>query len=181
MRGVEIDVMRSVGSAKTSFSRLSCAGVLRAERSASSSVRRAHSSHPRAVAHRHIRLARSSLGERLDALTEFDRAIVLAGGWQTSKETAYIQATRARHGTDWYLARDQLGEEGQDPDRIMRLARDMSRSRAHTPSVIHREIPGPSWDPSRDPLHLSRLIPHVGRLMPRPARDTPDREIGRGR
>ncbi len=26
--------------------------------------------------------------------------------WQTSKETAYVQATRARHGTDWYLARD---------------------------------------------------------------------------
>jgi hypothetical protein len=30
---------------------------------------------------------------------------VLTGGWQTSKETAYVQATRARKGTDWYLAR----------------------------------------------------------------------------
>ena len=28
---------------------------------------------------------------------------VLTGGWQTSKETAYVQATRARHGTDWHL------------------------------------------------------------------------------
>jgi conjugative relaxase-like TrwC/TraI family protein len=110
-----------------------------------------------------------------------DRAVVLTGGWQTSKETAYVQATRARHGTDWYLARDQLGEEGQDHDRITRLAGRMTQSRAHTPSVIHREIPGPSWDLSRDPLHLDRLIPHVGKLMRTPARDTPDRDIGRGR
>jgi conjugative relaxase-like TrwC/TraI family protein len=110
-----------------------------------------------------------------------DRSVVLTGGWQTSKETAYVQATRARHGTDWYLARDQLGEEGQDPDRITRLAGRMHRSRAHTPSVIHREIPGPSWDPSRDPLRLDRLIPHVGKLMRTPARDAPDHDVGRGR
>jgi ATP-dependent exoDNAse (exonuclease V) alpha subunit len=110
-----------------------------------------------------------------------DRAIVLTGSWQTSKESAYVQATRARKGTDWYLARDQLGIEGQDPDRITRLAERMTRSRARTPSVIHREIPGPSWDPSRDPLRLSRLIPHVGRLVRTPARHAPDRNVGRGR
>ncbi|MGC2375388.1 MAG: hypothetical protein WA484_16100 [Solirubrobacteraceae bacterium] len=110
-----------------------------------------------------------------------DRAVVLTGGWQTSKETAYVQATRARHGTDWYLARDQLGEEGQDPDRITRLSQRMNRSRAHTPSVTHREAAGPSWDPSRDPLRLSRLIPHVGKLMRTPTRDAPDHDIARGR
>jgi ATP-dependent exoDNAse (exonuclease V) alpha subunit len=110
-----------------------------------------------------------------------DRSVVLTGGWQTSKETAYVQATRARHGTDWYLARDQLGEEGQDPDRITRLAGRMNRSRAHTPSVTHREIPGPSWDPSRDPLRLDRLFPHVGKLMRTPTRDAPDHDLERGR
>jgi ATP-dependent exoDNAse (exonuclease V) alpha subunit len=110
-----------------------------------------------------------------------DRAVVLTGGWQTSRESAYVQATRARHGTDWYLARDQLGEEGQDPDRIMRLAERMNRSRAHTPSVTHREIPGPSWDPSRDPLRLSRLIPHLGQHLRAPGHDSSDRDIGRGR
>lgn len=108
-----------------------------------------------------------------------DRAVVLTGRWQTSKETAYVQATRARHGTDWYLARDQLGQEGQDPDRITRLAGWMNRSRAHTPSVTHRETPGPSWDPSRDPLRLDRLIPHVGNLIRTRAHDAPDRDIGR--
>ncbi len=110
-----------------------------------------------------------------------DRAVVLTGGWQTSKETAYVQATRARKGTDWYLARDQLGQEGQDPDRITRLAGRMNRNRAHTPSVTHREAPGPSWDPSRDPLRLDRLITHVGKLLRTPAHDAPDRDIGRGR
>lgn len=110
-----------------------------------------------------------------------DRAVVLTGGWQTSKETAYVEATRARKGTDWYIARDQLGIEGQDPERITRLAERMTQSRARAPSVIHREIPGPEWDPSRDPLRLSRLIPHVDWLMRTPARDAPDREVGRER
>ncbi len=110
-----------------------------------------------------------------------DRAVVLTGGWQTSKESAYVQATRARHGTDWYLARDQLGEEGQDPDRITRLAGRMNRSRAHTPSVTHREAPGPSWDPSRDPLHALNLLPHVSQLIHLVERETLHDDAGRGR
>jgi conjugative relaxase-like TrwC/TraI family protein len=105
-----------------------------------------------------------------------DRSVVLTGGWQTSKETAYVQATRARHGTDWYLARDQLGEEGQDPDRITRLSRRMNRSRMRPPSTVHREMADRAWDPTRDPLRLSRLIPHLGQLTRTPARD-----MGRGR
>jgi ATP-dependent exoDNAse (exonuclease V) alpha subunit len=51
-----------------------------------------------------------------------ERSVVLTGGWQTSKETAYVEATRARHGTNWFIARDDLGTEGQDPQRITRLA-----------------------------------------------------------
>ena len=56
---------------------------------------------------------------------------MLTGGWQTSKETAYVEATRARHGTDWFIARDDLGDEGQDAARITRLAQQMCNSRAH--------------------------------------------------
>jgi hypothetical protein len=78
-----------------------------------------------------------------------DHAIMLTGGWQTSKESAYVQASRARHGTDWYLARDQLGHEGQDSDRITRLAHHMTTSRAHQPSITYEE----TWDPTLDPLH----------------------------
>lgn len=62
-----------------------------------------------------------------------ERSVVLTGGWQTSKETAYVEATRARHGTSWFIARDDLGTEGQDAARITRLARQMCNSRAQTP------------------------------------------------
>ena len=70
-----------------------------------------------------------------------ERSVVLTGGWQTSKETAYVEATRARHGTDWFIARDDLGNEGQDAARITRLAQKMCNSRAQTPSLAHPERP----------------------------------------
>lgn len=105
-----------------------------------------------------------------------DRAVVLTGGWQTSKETAYVQATRARHGTDWHVARDQLGEDGQDPDRITRLAQRMSNSRLQAPSIDYRELRGPTWDPARDPLHLDRLLPYMRWLARTPMRDAPEHD-----
>jgi hypothetical protein len=104
-----------------------------------------------------------------------DRAVVLTGGWQTSKETVYVQATRARHGTDWHLGRDQHGEEGQDPDRITRLAQRMSNSRLQAPSVDYRELPGAARRPTRDPLRLRHLLPHTSWLVRIPSRDAHDR------
>ncbi|HEY5285935.1 MAG TPA: MobF family relaxase [Solirubrobacteraceae bacterium] len=109
-----------------------------------------------------------------------DRAVVLTGGWQTSKETAYVQATRARHGTDWYLARDQLGEEGQDPDRIQRFAQLMTHSRSHTPSLAHRESEPRDWVPSRVPLRLRDLLPHTD-LLRTLDRHEPELDNDRGR
>ena len=47
------------------------------------------------------------------------RTLVVTGGWQTSKETAYVEASPApANGTDWFVARDDLGDEGHDTDRI---------------------------------------------------------------
>jgi ATP-dependent exoDNAse (exonuclease V) alpha subunit len=110
-----------------------------------------------------------------------DRAVVLTGGWQTSKESAYVQATRARHGTDWHLARDQLGEEGHDPHRITRLAQRMTNSRIHTPSVAYPESADLAWNPTRDPLRLRCFVPCIDRLLRAPAERTPNRDVGRGR
>jgi ATP-dependent exoDNAse (exonuclease V) alpha subunit len=70
-----------------------------------------------------------------------ERSVVLTGGWQTSKETAYVEATRARQATEWFLARDELGAEGQDERRVMRLAGRMRQSRAQTPSLTIRSSP----------------------------------------
>jgi conjugative relaxase-like TrwC/TraI family protein len=69
------------------------------------------------------------------------RTLVVTGGWQTSKEAAYVEASRARQGTDWYVNRQDLGTDGHDTNRIQRLARDMSRSRTQTPSLAHRALP----------------------------------------
>lgn len=139
-------------------------------------------------------------GEQLDSLrlayaqhvyrqqgATVERSIIITGGWQTSKETAYVEATRARHGTDWYIARDDLGEEGQDEQRVIRLASKMSQSRAQTPSIMHRERAGPDWSPSLDPLR-SRDSPQAlspWRTLARLARsrhcDAPDRSVDHGR
>ena len=110
-----------------------------------------------------------------------ERSVVLTGGWQTSKETAYVEATRARHGTTWFVARDDLGNEGQDAARIARLAQKMCNSRAQTPSLAHLERHDLGWQPSRDPLRLRHILRPAHWLTRQSARDAPDHSIGRGR
>ncbi len=110
-----------------------------------------------------------------------ERSVVLTGGWQTSKETAYVEATRARHGTDWFIARDDLGYEGQDPQRITRLAQKMCNSRAQTPLLAYPEPPDPGWAPSRSPLRLRSTLSPTRWLTRLPLRDPPSHGIGRGR
>ena len=107
------------------------------------------------------------------------RTLVVTGGWQTSKEPAYVEASRARQGTDWYVNRDELGTEGHDTDRIKRLAHNMSRSHAQTPSLAHPELPDPEWGtgfhipraPSRSFLHgAARTIHRMAKPPPAPER-----------
>ena len=102
------------------------------------------------------------------------RTLVVTGGWQTSKEPAYVEASRAREGTDWYVNRQDLGEHGHDTDRIKRLARDMGRSRTQTPSLAHPEPPGyerwPGFDrtiASRGPERYAPRLPGIIRTLHR--------------
>jgi conjugative relaxase-like TrwC/TraI family protein len=69
------------------------------------------------------------------------RTLVVTGGWQTNKESAYVEASRARQGTNWFVSREELGIVGQDIDRIGRLAENMRRSYAQIPSLAHPELP----------------------------------------
>jgi conjugative relaxase-like TrwC/TraI family protein len=75
------------------------------------------------------------------------RTLVVTGGWQTSKEPAYVEASRARQGTDWYVSRQDLGIEGHDSDRIQRLAQNMRKSHAQTPSLAYPELPDRDYGP----------------------------------
>jgi hypothetical protein len=57
----------------------------------------------------------------------------------------------------------------------------MTNSRIHTPSVAYRESPDLAWNPTRDPQRIRRFMPHIYRLLRTPARNAPDRDVGRGR
>ncbi len=98
------------------------------------------------------------------------RTLVVTGGWQTSKEPAYVEAARARQGTDWFVSRQDLGLEGHDIDRIGRLAQNMRRSHAQTPSLAHPELPdidyGPRFHHTIAPSRASR-IPGIARAISR--------------
>jgi conjugative relaxase-like TrwC/TraI family protein len=104
-----------------------------------------------------------------------ERALILTGGWQTSKEPAYVEASRARHGTDWYVSRHDLGTEGQDAERIKRLAQQMRQSRAQTPSLHYTEIAA-TPEPTHDLTRSRRRLPNLARLLTRLARHTLGRD-----
>ncbi len=107
-----------------------------------------------------------------------ERSVVLTGGWQTSKETAYVEATRARHRTDWFIARDDLGAEGQDAAHITRLAQQMRNSRAQTPSLAYPEFPGPDYGPgfTRTIAPSPTRLPGIARALHRIAASQPTPE-----
>jgi conjugative relaxase-like TrwC/TraI family protein len=107
------------------------------------------------------------------------RTLVVTGGWQTSKEPAYVEASRARQGTAWFVSREDLGTEGHDTDRIQRLATNMRRSHAQTPSLAHPELPDPEYGRGYTcPIAPSRRsrIPGIARTISRLAQPrTPER------
>lgn len=107
-----------------------------------------------------------------------ERSVVVTGGWQTSKESSYVQASRARQGTEFFLAREELGSEGLDAARVERLSEKMRTSRAHTPSLEHAELPDPDWGPG-----FAHVIAHGRNLLPgiTPERESnPDRDRAPG-
>lgn len=97
------------------------------------------------------------------------RTLVVTGGWQTSKEPAYVEASRARQGTDWYVSREELGAHGQDARRIKRLAEAMGRSRTQTPSLAYPKLTDPEWEPgfthSLERYGPERYIPRLSGLV----------------
>jgi conjugative relaxase-like TrwC/TraI family protein len=122
-----------------------------------------------------LRLGYASHIHRAQGAT-VSRTLIVTGGWQTSKEPAYVEASRAREGTDWYVNRQDLGEHGHDSDRIKRLARDMSRSRTQTPSLARSERPGHEWGPDftltvdlHGPERYAPRLPGIIRILHRAA------------
>jgi conjugative relaxase-like TrwC/TraI family protein len=69
-----------------------------------------------------------------------DHAIVVTGGWQTSRESAYVEASRAREGADWFVAREELDGD-IDAQRVDHLASLMRISRAQHASLAYELEP----------------------------------------
>jgi len=81
-----------------------------------------------------------------------ERAVAVTGGWQTSREGAYVEASRARHGVEWHVARDELDGE-EDAERVDHLAARMRVDAAQTPSIAHplaTTLGAPGVEPSLD-------------------------------
>jgi conjugative relaxase-like TrwC/TraI family protein len=129
-----------------------------------------------------LRLAYAQHVHRAQGAT-VDRALVITGGWQTSKEPAYVQASRARHGADFFVNRDDLGTDGNDINRVSRLAERMTRSRTQTPSLARRRgsLPDLDWEHSYHDLYHppSCLATHaLSRLLARPRHEQHREHIG---
>ncbi|MGO8907118.1 MAG: MobF family relaxase [Solirubrobacteraceae bacterium] len=107
-----------------------------------------------------------------------ERSVVVTGGWQTSRESAYVQASRARQGTEFFLAREELGLDGLDAGRVDKLAEKMRTTHAHTPSLKYREQPDPAWGLGYEEtlLRTRRLLADLARPLER----KPDRDQSRG-
>jgi hypothetical protein len=109
----------------------------------------------------------------MDALTELierstrqqgatvERAVVVTGGAQTSRESAYVQASRAREGTEWFLSREELGlRRARRATRRAARQQDTQQPRAHTvaraPRAAHPEW-GPGFERTIAPSRLRLL------------------------
>jgi len=102
-----------------------------------------------------------------------DRALVLTGGWQTDRESAYVALTRARERTDLYVSREDLGEDGMDDGAIQRLSERIAISRAQQASITQAEA---QRQISAAQPEMSRCRPATGADMPRDEDDVGHQE-----
>ncbi len=95
-----------------------------------------------------------------------------AAGRQARSPPTSRPPAPAKAPTGSSTAKD-LGVEGHETDRIQRLAENMRRSNAQTPSLAHPELPGPRLGDELPPA--ARAQPHQSHTGDRP-RDQPDRQ-----
>jgi conjugative relaxase-like TrwC/TraI family protein len=108
-----------------------------------------------------------------------ERSVVVTGGWQTSRESAYVQASRARQGTEFFLAREELGLDGLDSGRVEKLSEKMRTSRAQLPSILYRALTPDVPEDIGEELQRSTARQLAADLT-RPLDRKPDRDQSRG-
>jgi conjugative relaxase-like TrwC/TraI family protein len=108
-----------------------------------------------------------------------ERSVVVTGGWQTSRESAYVQASRARQGTEFFLAREELGLDGLDSGRVEKLSEKMRTSRAQLPSILYRALTPDVREDIGEELQRSTAR-QLALDLARPLDRKPDRDQSRG-
>lgn len=96
-----------------------------------------------------------------------EHASILTGGWQTDRENAYVALSRAREQTDIYLSREDLGQDGLDPEAIEHLAQLVRQSHAQQASITH-QVAQPT-DCSPEIKRTDDRSTEASRLLVRPA------------
>jgi ATP-dependent exoDNAse (exonuclease V) alpha subunit len=94
-----------------------------------------------------------------------ERASILTGGWQTDRENAYVALSRAREQTDIYISREDLGQDGLDPEAIEHLAQLMQQSHAQQATITHE----PTQPPTDRSHEITRTDDRYIEASPAPA------------
>lgn len=98
-----------------------------------------------------------------------ERGVALTGGWQTSREGTYVQASRATDRVEFHVSREDL-DSPDDEQRVQQLAARVERSDAQTPSISqplhdhHRDLgerdPAERFGPRRPPTPPAPEVAH---------------------
>src|SRR5205823_210637 len=98
--------------------------------------------------------------------TTVRRSYVVAGGWQTSRETLYVACSRAREGTRLFVDRESLGSE-VDRDALAEMVRRSADSRAKLAAIEgklpRQPTPRPrrAWTKPQADSHRRHVREHV--------------------
>ena len=101
-----------------------------------------------------------------------DRAYVITGGWQTSKESLYVACTRARDKTRVYLDRETLGRD-IDAEAIAEAAARGAKSRAKV--AASADDPTHATAEEEDAVAASAAAPRRTHRRQKARRVRPDR------
>ena len=94
--------------------------------------------------------------------TTVRRSYVVAGGWQTSRETLYVACSRAREGTRLFVDRESLGSE-VEREALAEMVRRSAESRAKLAAIEGKAAPSAYDPPSAARTPVARPAARSGR------------------
>jgi conjugative relaxase-like TrwC/TraI family protein len=110
-----------------------------------------------------------------------NNALALIGGWQTDRERAYVALTRGREQTNIYTSRENLGNQGMNPEAIKRLAEKMGQSKAQEASISREQATDRSLERPAEQATETAMEAGLGRTAERQPETAANHESDRDR